>query len=113
MDNVMDIEKEVRSAIPDVLAKMRENIVFKMGQEAEVVAMDILRATVKKWVTDELAPEVVAQLSKNKSALIAEAETIAENLAAAISEAIGAQAKKSLANSYLVKEISDKLFRGY
>ena len=50
---------------------------------------------------------------KNKSALIAEAETIAENLAAAISEAIGAQAKKSLANAYLVKEIADKLFRGY
>ena len=113
MSEMFDISAEVKSAIPAVLEKMRQNIIDKMVAEAESVAMAVVREEVRKWAIEELAPEVRAQLDAGKEGLVAQAATIAETLGKAIGASLQESAEKSLASGYVVKEIAEKLFRGY
>lgn len=113
MNETIDLNAELQSALPAVLAKMRENIIDKMSREAESVAMDAVRVAVREWTVAELVPEIRAQLDAGKSGMVTQASTIAESLGKAIGEALAGQAKKTLAEGYVVKDIAEKLFRGY
>jgi vacuolar-type H+-ATPase subunit E/Vma4 len=110
---VINIEEEVKSAIPEVMNRMRQNIIDKITREAEVVALEAIRNAVREWVKEELIPEVRAQLDAGKAGLIAQSATIADSLSKAIGEALVENARKSLATGYTVKDIAERLFRGY
>lgn len=108
-----DVDAEVRSALPAVMAKVRENLIGRMTATAEQTAIQEIQKAVQSWAVDQLVPEVKAQLDAGKAGMIVKAAEIARTLADQLGEAISANAAKTLANSHAVREITEKLFRGY
>jgi hypothetical protein len=109
----IDIDREVQSAMPAVLERMRENLITRMSNEAERVAMDEVRKAVNEWALATLVPEIKAQLEAGKESMLKQAGTIAQQLGDALGAALTAQAEKTLAQSHAVSDIAQKLFRGY
>lgn len=112
-ENTIDIAKEVQSAMPAMLERMRSNIMERVTREAESVAISEVREAVKEWALKNIIPEINAQLEAGKAGMIAQAETIAKQLADALGEALTAQATKTLQSSHAVQDIAGRLFRGY
>lgn len=108
-----DVDAEVRSALPAVMAKVRENLIDRMTATAEQTAMHEIQKAVQAWAVEQLVPEVKAQLDSGKAGMVAKASEIARALADQLGEAISANAAKTLTNSHCVREICEKLFRGY
>jgi len=109
----IDINAEVQSALPAVLENARKMLASRMLQEAEAVALGEVRKAVQEWATATLVPEIRAQLEAGKDGMLKQAATIGEQLANALGKALTENAEKSLASSYVVKDIAEKLFRGY
>lgn len=112
MDTI-DIDKEVQSALPAVLAQLRERLTNRISTLAEAAAMEEVRKAVQEWTTANLIPEIKAQLDAGKDGMVAQANAIAKQLGEALGEAMAGQASKSLASSHVVTDIAQKLFRGY
>lgn len=109
----IDINKEVQSALPAVLAKLRENIAERLQQEAQNVALTEVRKAVQEWANATLVPEIRAQLEAGREGFIAKAAEIAKSLGDELGKAMAANAAKGLASSHVVKDIAEKMFRGY
>lgn len=109
----IDINKEVQSALPAVLEQLRANIAERMLQEAQQVALGEVRKAVQEWAVATLVPEIKAQLAAGKDGFIAKAAEIAKSLGDELGKALHANAAKSLASSHVVKDIAEKMFRGY
>lgn len=109
----IDINAEVQSALPAVLEKMRERIADRIGTVAEQTAMEEVRKAVQEWAITTLVPEVKAQLDAGKAGMVKQAQAIAQQIGVALGQAMSAQAEKSLASGHVVKDIAEKMFRGY
>lgn len=109
----IDINKEVQSALPAVLAKLRENLAERLLQEAQGVAFNEVRKAVQEWAVATLIPEIKAQLEAGKDNYIAKAAEIAKSLGDELGKALTQNAEKSLSSSHVVQGIAEKLFRGY
>lgn len=111
--NTIDINAHVQSALPAVLANLRERLDSRVAAEAESVALDEVRKAVREWATATLVPEVKAQLEAGKDGMLASAQTIAKGIADALGTTLAEAAVKNLKSSYTVSEIAKKLFNGY
>jgi hypothetical protein len=109
----IDIEAEVQSALPQVLSKMREQIAERVASRVEYTALEEVSKAAREWAIANLVPEINAQLEAGKAGMVAMAAEIAQSLGKALGEAMQAQAKKTLESSHTVKDIAEKLFRGY
>lgn len=109
----IDVDAEVRAALPAVMEKLRESIKERVYIEAQNVALEEVRKATREWAVAALVPEVLAQLEAGKRGMVEQAETISNGIATALGEALLAQMRKTLESSYTAKEIAEKLFRGY
>jgi hypothetical protein len=109
----VDINEEVQSALPAVLAKLRENIAERVGREAENVALEEVRKATREWAAAVLVPEIKAQLEAGKQGFVTQAAAISNGIANELGKAMLAQVTKTLESGYTCKDIAEKLFRGY
>lgn len=109
----IDVEAEVKSAVPRMVAQLRENLSSKIQQHAESVAVQACGEAVKKWTQEVIIPEIIAQLATNQQAMINKAKGIADVLGDGFAAALKLKIEESLKSSYNVSEIVGRLLNGY
>jgi len=107
------LEREIASAMPAVLARMKQDVLDRVSRECANVATEEAMKATREWVLAEIVPEIRAQLEAGKPALVAKSAGIASDLGDALGKALVEQATKSLANTYTVKAIAEAMFKGY
>lgn len=107
------LTQEIESAIPALMQRIKEETLSRIEREAAQAATAVAVEAARKWAEETLAPEIAAQLAVGKQAFVVAAEDAARRIGETLSDALVEQAKKSLASSYVVKEITEKLMRGY
>lgn len=113
MNSTEQLTQEIESAIPALMQRIKEETLLRVEREASQAATAVAVDAAKKWAEEVLAPEVAAQLAVGKSGFIAAAEDAAKRIGETLSDALVEQVKKSLASSYVLKEVTEKLMRGY
>lgn len=104
------IELEIKSAMPAVMARVKAEALDQMERQALNIAVQVASDEARKWAVEVLAPEIRAQLEAGKEGMLSKAQDIAGQLADGIGDALVAEMKKNLAQSWNVRKISDALF---
>ncbi len=104
------IELEIKSAMPAVMARVKAEALDQMERQALNIAVQVASDEARKWAVEVLAPEIRAQLEAGKEGMLSKAQDIAGQLADGIGDALVAEMKKHLSQSWNVKKISDALF---
>lgn len=105
----MDIEREVQSAMPALMERVKAETLKRIEAQATDAAVQAGVQAAREWAAEVLAPEIRAQLEAGKASMVAQAETFASRLAAELTEAIAAQVKKNLASSWNVRKVVDAI----
>jgi predicted dinucleotide-utilizing enzyme len=108
-----EIEEQIKSAIPELMARVRKQALESIERQAAKAATDIAVEAAKEWATEHLVPEIVAQLNAGKDGFVSAANEAAKRIGAALTDALVESATKTLSNSYTVREIAEKVFKGY
>ena len=106
----ININEEMQSMLPAVLARMRTELTDRIAREAENAAVDEVRKAAKEWALAVLVPEMKAQLEAGKDGFVAAATETAKALSQTITDALVENAKKNLQSSWNVQELAKKLF---
>lgn len=109
----MDIEQEVKSAMPAVMERIKREAIQRIEREALNAATEVALQAAKEWAIEHLVPEVKAQMEAGKAGMVAAAEQAAKGIGDALSKAMIEQATKTLASSHSLNSVAEKLFRGY
>lgn len=113
MNEATQLEAELKSAIPEIMARVRRESESRIETECRAAVMAVAVAEASEWAKTVLAPEIRAQLEIGKGAMVAKAEGIAAQLADALADGLTDQVRKTLANNYSVKQVVEALFKGY
>lgn len=108
----MDIDNEIKSAMPAVMERIKRETLDRMERECANVAMEVARNAARDWAVENLAPEIKAQLEAGKAGFVAKAHDIARDLSAAIGDALVTQVTETMKQSWNRKKIADALFGG-
>lgn len=106
----MDVNKEVQSAIPAIMKKVKEEALDRIQREALQVVIQESNKAARDWAIEVLVPEVRAQLEAGKQGMIAKAEEISKSLAEEVGKALVEQAIRNMKNSWTVKDVASKIF---
>lgn len=106
----MDINTEIQSAIPEMMARIRNETMQRVEREATEAATRVAVEAATQWAKEHLVPEIRAQLEAGKAGLIQAAHESAEGIAEAIKTALIKQAEKSLANSWNLKKVVEGIY---
>lgn len=109
----MDITKEVESAIPELMQRIKADALKEIERRAVAEATDAAVRAAREWAVDVLAPEIKAQLEAGKEGMVAAARDAAKKIGDAFGDALAEHAEKALKNSYTTKQIAELMFRGY
>lgn len=107
MDN---IEKEIRSAMPAVLERVKVEALNRMERDALAVAIAVAADEARKWAAEVLAPEIRAQLEAGKESMVSKAQDISRQLADGIGDALVKTAIERLSSNWNLKKVADALF---
>lgn len=108
-----DVDAMVKSAIPQMIENMKDSLAKKINAHAENVAVSACGEAVKKWVQEQMIPEIIAQLETNKQKMIDQSKAVADVIGEGLAEALKAKIAESLKSSYNVSDIVQKLLKGY
>ena len=111
--NTDQIQLEIESAIPALMQRVKAEALQRIEREAVQAATTIAVEAAKKWAEENIAPEIAAQLTAGKAGFVLAAEDAAKRIGEALSSALTEQVTKSLASSYNIQSIAEKLFKGY
>lgn len=106
----MNIEQELKSAMPEVMARIKQEAISRIEREAVEVATRVAVEAAKEWAIEHLVPEIKAQLEASKGGMILAAHDAAQGIGKAMSDALIEQAIKNLKQSWNTKKVVDALF---
>lgn len=106
----MDIGAEIQSAVPSLMARIKQEALDRIEREAVNEATRVAVDVARQWAIENLAPEIKAQLEAGKAGMVAAAHQAAEGIGEAVKDALIASATKQLQSSWNVKKVVDGLF---
>ena len=106
----MNIEKEVQSAMPEILARIKSEAISRIEREAVNEATAVCVAAAKQWAIDVLVPEIKAQLEAGKGGMVLSASEAADGIGEAVKTALIKQATEKLASSWNVRKLTEAIF---
>ncbi len=108
-----DVNEAVKSAIPQMVADMKERLAKNINSHAERVAVEECTKAVKQWVQEQMVPEIIAQLNVNKQDMIDKAKAVANVIGDGFAAMLKLKIEENLKSGYNVNDIVSKLLKGY
>lgn len=109
----MDIDQEIKSAMPAVMERVKREALERIEREAVNAATEVAVKAARDWAVENIVPEIRAQLEAGKLGMVSAAEKTADAIGEALKTALVAQATKACAQTHTLNDIVQKLFRGY
>jgi hypothetical protein len=106
----MDIADEIKSAMPALMARVREEAMRDAERTAIYAAQQVITAEAKNWAAEVLAPELRAGLEAMKPEMLIECEKLARGIADALTASMIEAATKNLGSSWNRKKVFEALF---
>lgn len=106
----MNVEEELKSAMPEVMARIKAEAISRIEREAVAVATNVAVEAAKSWAIENLVPEIKAQLEASKGGMIQAAQDAAQGIGKAISDALVTSATERLKSSWNTKKVVEGLF---
>lgn len=103
------IQQAVQSALPDVLAGLREQIKEQALYAARDTVLNEVRNAVSTWVKENLVPEIQATLVESKDGLVAIAPQMAASLNQVLCDAFVDSVKKKMESSWDRRKVFEAL----
>lgn len=108
-----NLARETQSMIPEIMRRLRDDHLDRISRSCLEEVTRVATVAARDWATTQLVPEMKAQLEASKDGMISAAAKFADDLSSALAAAMVEQATKSLSSSHLIKDIAEKIFRGY
>ncbi len=100
----------LNGAMEQIKQAVINNAIKEASWKIQVALNDAVSGVVKTFVQEEVAPELLTSLTENKSALISAAITSAESMAIQLAKAMSAELADNLGSSYGRKKILEAMF---
>lgn len=109
-------EEQIQEIINSAKVSLTESTAKELARTVEssitYQSNQVIGEFTKKWVIENILPEVQKQLVENEKALIAVAAKSAEDMAMQLTKAMNENLKKTLESNYSRNELLKKLFGG-
>jgi hypothetical protein len=94
-----------------VRATVRDALLAGVKRQFEWELPEAVKKTVNEFITEEVVPEVRAELSANKDAFVAAATEMAKSASVEIAKAMQTTIAKNLTNSWTLRKVVEECLK--
>jgi len=107
-------EEQTKAILDGAMKQVRDSVIEEAKSQAtwavKTAVASRVTEIIRQFVEDEIKPEILASLTKNKSILIEAALASAQDMAVEIAKAMTETVAENLGTSYKRKKIMEALF---